>query len=270
MVRSQSRIDRLRREADTVFTRIETVEAALADARERDGDHWEDGLELSLETPDGEPIRVTLDVTESAAENGQRRYERAATLQAELDERRDVAGDLAVLPPDPVAVLVLSRLAAEGAATSRAVAGDLNVDHDRVHELCSDLAATELVATRGKDGGVTRYRLTDDGGDLWDHLDTKEGKATLLDLHEEMATLAGRLHSGGPDYPQLTAADLGMDRGHVRHLYAAMDAVGLVEPYEGSIIKGSERKLKPKDETHKKHTYYETTTVAERILRARE
>ncbi|MUV90360.1 DUF2250 domain-containing protein [Halapricum sp. CBA1109] len=40
-----------------------------------------------------------------------------------------------------------------------------------------------------------------------------------------------------------------------------------MQPYEGSIIKGSERKLSPKDETHKKHTYYVTTTVADRILR---
>ena len=52
-----------------------------------------------------------------------------------------------------------------------------------------------------------------------------------------------------------------------RPLYAAMDAVGLVQPYEGSIIKGSERKLSPKDETHKKHTYYVTTAVTDRILR---
>jgi len=40
-----------------------------------------------------------------------------------------------------------------------------------------------------------------------------------------------------------------------------------VTTYEGSTIKGSERKLKPKSETHRKHTYYVTTSVAEQLLR---
>lgn len=137
MVVSQARIDRLRREADTILTRTDTAEEALSRARQR-----------------------------------------AATLQSELDARREAAGDLAVFPLDPVAVLVFARFATDGAATSRTVAGAVDADHDRV-----------------------------------------------------------------------------------RTLYAAMDAVGLVEPYEGSIIKGSERKLSPKSETHKKHTSFVTTTV---------
>jgi hypothetical protein len=37
--------------------------------------------------------------------------------------------------------------------------------------------------------------------------------------------------------------------------------------YEGSTIKASEHKLKPKDETHRKHTDYVTTSVAEELLR---
>ncbi|WP_246986849.1 DUF2250 domain-containing protein [Halorientalis marina] len=37
--------------------------------------------------------------------------------------------------------------------------------------------------------------------------------------------------------------------------------------YEGSTVKASERKLKPKDETHRKHTEYVTTSVAEELLR---
>ncbi|WP_204366196.1 DUF2250 domain-containing protein [Halosimplex carlsbadense] len=45
----------------------------------------------------------------------------------------------------------------------------------------------------------------------------------------------------------------------MRHLYRALRLVGLVSEYEGSTIKASDRKLKPKDETHRKHTYYVTT-----------
>jgi predicted transcriptional regulator len=58
-----------------------------------------------------------------------------------------------------------------------------------------------------------------------------------------------------------------MDFEHARHCYRALRRVGLVTTYEGSIIKGTERKLKPKDETHRKHTYYVTTDVAEQLLR---
>ena len=46
-----------------------------------------------------------------------------------------------------------------------------------------------------------------------------------------------------------------------------METVDLATTYDGSIIKGTERKLKPKDETHRKHTYYVTTDLADRILR---
>lgn len=265
MVVSQSRIDRLRLEADTIFTRIETVEAALSAARESEGDHWETGeLPLALATPTGEEIEVTLDPAESAAENAQRRYERAADLQRRLEQRRADAGELAVLPPSPVAVLVLSTLATEGPSTSRAVAAATDLDHDRVREYCEEMAAAGLLRT---DESGRTYRLGHEGRSLWDHLDTREGKRQLLGLIDAMARLARRLWRGGPDYPTKTARDLGMDRGTVRTLYAAMRAVDVVEPYDGSIIKGSERKLSPKDETHKKHTYYVTTTVTDRILR---
>ena len=37
--------------------------------------------------------------------------------------------------------------------------------------------------------------------------------------------------------------------------------------YEGSTIKGTERSLKPKAETHRKHTYYVTTDRGEAVLR---
>ncbi|WP_218927075.1 DUF2250 domain-containing protein [Halosimplex pelagicum] len=65
----------------------------------------------------------------------------------------------------------------------------------------------------------------------------------------------------------MTAEELDMDFEHVRHLYRALRQVGLVTKYEGSTIKASERKLKPKDETHRKHTYYITTDRGEAVLR---
>jgi Uncharacterized protein conserved in archaea len=65
----------------------------------------------------------------------------------------------------------------------------------------------------------------------------------------------------------MTAEELDMGFEYVRHLYRALRRVGLVTEYEGSTIKASERKLKPKDETHRKHTYYITTDRAERMLR---
>jgi predicted transcriptional regulator len=58
-----------------------------------------------------------------------------------------------------------------------------------------------------------------------------------------------------------------MEFEYVRHLYRALRQVGLVTEYDGSTIKASERKLKPKDETHRKHTYYVSTDRADALLR---
>ena len=57
-----------------------------------------------------------------------------------------------------------------------------------------------------------------------------------------------------------------MEFEYVRHLYRALRQVGLVTEYEGSTIKATERKLKPKDETHRKHTYYITTDCGNEAL----
>ena len=65
----------------------------------------------------------------------------------------------------------------------------------------------------------------------------------------------------------MTANELDMDFEYVRHCYRALQRVGLLTEYEGSTIKASERKLKPKDETHRKHTYYVTTDRGEAALR---
>ncbi|WP_255190848.1 DUF2250 domain-containing protein [Natronobeatus ordinarius] len=227
MAVSRAEIERLRTEADTIFTRIDAVETALERARTESGDHWESGeLTLTLETPAGESIDVTLDLEASAAENAQRRYERAGTLEAELEERE-------------------------------AVAGELDAELTAIDGTCEELASSGLVAVDSAgDGGVTDYRLSETGEQLLAHLEKREGRVDFLRWLEDAATLARRLWRGGPDYPQLTAVEVGLDLGHVRQLYRAMEAVRLVETYDGSIIKGTERKLKPKTETHRKHTYY--------------
>ena len=68
----------------------------------------------------------------------------------------------------------------------------------------------------------------------------------------------------------MTAGELDMQFEDVRHLYRALRRVGLVTEYEGGTIKASERNLKPKDETHRKHTYYVTTDRGERVVPERD
>ena len=281
---SEAEIERLRLEADTIFTRIETVQSALDDARHSEGDHWDDEeLTLTLETPASEEVEVTLDLTRSAAENAQERYERAETLEEELAEREAVAGELAAVPPTPLAFLVLYHLDTVEGDYPRSMAGHLTADRKRTAETCEELV-TAGVLERIESGMLKRrdvklkkanethqhhtyYRLSREGDHLLRFLDEREGKENFLRWVDGAETLARRLSRGGPDYPRMTAEELDRDYETVRRLYRAMRRVGLVTTYEGSIIKGTERKLKPKDETHRKHTYYVTTGVTDRILR---
>lgn len=284
MVVSRAEIERLRTEADTIFTRIQTVEDALERARNEDGEHWESGeLTLELETPTGEAIDVTLALEESAAENAQRRYERAGELEATLEEREAVAGELAQVPPEPLAFLILYHLNDVKGDYPRSMSGHLNADRKRTADTCEELVDSGMLE-RIESGMLKRrdvklkralethqhhtyYRLSRDGDHLLRFLEERDGKENFLRWIGDAKTLARRLSRGGPDYPRMTAEELEMEFEYVRRLYRAMQRVGLVTTYEGSIIKGTERKLKPKDETHRKHTYYVTTDVADRILR---
>jgi len=91
----RAEIDRLRLEADTIMTRYQRVEAALDRARSEPGEHWECGeLSVTLETPRGEQIEVTLDFERDPAGNAEARYERAKELEAELERRQQVVGQL--------------------------------------------------------------------------------------------------------------------------------------------------------------------------------
>jgi len=87
---SQAEIDQLRMEANTIMTRIQRVDTALEQARSEEGSHWDKReLTLTVETPQGEEIDVTLDLDEDAANNAQTRYEAAKELEA--GELGDVA-----------------------------------------------------------------------------------------------------------------------------------------------------------------------------------
>ena len=281
---SQAEIDRLRLEADTIMTRYQQVEQALTRARSESGEHWETGtLTVTLDTPRGEPIDVALDLDADPASNAQRRYERAKELEAELDRKEDIVGQLAPLPTDPVAYLLCYHLDAVEGNYPRSMAGHLDAQRGHVEELCQTME-TAGILERVESGTVkqrrvkakqadevrqhhTYYRLSRDGDHLLRLLDELEGQVNVLRHLPDGHTLVQRLARGGPDYPRMTAEELDMDFEYVRHLYRALRQIGLVTEYEGATIKGAERKLKPKDETHRKHTYYVTTDRGEHALR---
>lgn len=281
---SQAEVDRLRLEADTIMTRYGTVEAALERAREESGDHWETNeVPVTLETPRGESIDVVLAFDEDPAENAQRRYERAKELEAELERQREIVGQLAPLPADPVAYLICYHLDRVEGNYPRSMAGHLDATRSEVEDLCTDME-TAGVLERVESGTVkqrrvkakqadevrqhhTYYRLSRQGDHLLRFLDEREGAVNVLRHLPDGRTIVERLARGGPDYPRMTAAELDLSFEYVRHLYRALRRIGLVTEYQGSTIKAAERKLKPKDETHRKHTYYVTTDRAETVLR---
>jgi predicted transcriptional regulator len=281
---SQAEIDRLRLEADTIMTRYQQVEDALETARTESGDHWETGeLTITLDTPHGEAIDVTLELDADPASNAQSRYERAKELEAELERKQQIVGQLAPLPADPVAYLVCYHLDAVEGNYPRSMAGHLDAERTHVESLCQEMETAGLLE-RVESGTVkqrrvkakqadevrqhhTYYRLSRDGDHLLRFLDEREGQINVLRHLPDGQTLVRRLARGGPDYPRMTAEELEMEFEYVRHLYRALRQVGLVTEYEGSTIKGTERKLKPKDETHRKHTYYITTDRGDDVLR---
>lgn len=280
---SETEIDRLRLEADTIMTRYQSVEAALTEARETDGDHWEAGeLTVELDSPHGESIKITLDLHADPAANAEIRYERAKELEAELAQQRQLVGQLAPLPADPVAYLICYHLNRVEGNYPRSMAGHLDADRSHVESLCEEMKQAGLVE-RVESGTVkqrrvkakqadevrqhhTYYRLSREGDHLLRFLREREGQLNVLRHLPDGQRIVRRLARGGPDYARMTAEAFEMEFEYVRHLYRTLRQVGLITEYEGSTIKASERKLKPKDETHRKHTYYVTTDRAESVL----
>ncbi|XGI84433.1 DUF2250 domain-containing protein [Halorutilales archaeon Cl-col2-1] len=281
---SQKEIETLRQEAQTIFTRIDEVNGALEDARKKEGDHWDDGsLDLSLKTPSGDEIEVELDLDKDAAENAQERYEEAKEMEEVLEEKKEVEGELAGAPSDPLAYLILYHLKKVKGDYPRSMAMNLDAERKDVVDLCDQLESAGLIE-RIESGMLKRrkvklkrslethqhhtyYRLSREGDHLLRFLEEDDGKESFLRKVDNALTVARRISEGGPDYPRMTSEDLDLDLGHVRKLYKAMVLAGVAETYDGSIIKGKERKLKPKDETHRKHTYYVTTRDVDLILR---
>jgi predicted transcriptional regulator len=281
---SRAEIDRIRLEADTIMTRYQQVEQALDRARSESGDHWESGeLTVTLSTPRGESIDVALALDADPASNAQSRYERAKDLEAELERKQKIVGQLAPLPADPVAYLICYHLDAVEGNYPRSMAGHLDAERSHVESLCQEMETAGMLE-RVESGTVkqrhvkakqadevrqhhTYYRLSQDGDHLLRFLDESDGQRNVLRHLPDGKALVQRLARGGPDYPRMTADELDMEFEYVRHLYRALRQVGLVTEYKGSTIKGTERKLKPKDETHRKHTYYVTTDSGDEVLR---
>ena len=281
---AQGESDRLRLEADTIMTRYQQVQQALEQARSEAGDHWETGeLTVTLDTPEGDPIDLTLDLDADPAGNAQTRYERAKELEAERERKAQIVGQLAPLPADPVAYLICYHLDAVEGNYPRSMAGHLDAEHKQVVELCKKMETAGLLE-RVESGTVkqrnvkakaadevrqhhTYYRLSREGDHLLRFLDDAEGQLNVLRHLPDGHTLVKRLARGGPDYARMSADELEMEFEYVRHLYRALRQVGLVKKYEGSTIKGTERTLKPKSETHRKHTYYVATDRGDEVLR---
>jgi len=281
---SEAEIERLKLEADTIMTRYQQVDQALTEARDTDGDHWDEGeLTVTVETPHGEPIEITLDFHADVASNAQSRYEQAKELEAELEQKRQVVGQLAPLAVDPVAYLILYHLDRVEGNYPRSMAGHLDAERGAVEDLCKEMVRAGLLE-RVESGTVkqrrvkakqadevrqhhTYYRLSREGDHLLRFLSEREGQLNVLRHLPDGQRLVRRLSRGGPDYARMTADELNMEFEYVRHLYRALRQVGLVTEYDGSTIKASERKLKPKDETHRKHTYYVSTDRADVLVR---
>lgn len=281
---SEAEIERLRREAETIMTRYQRVEDALESARQQDGDHWEAGeLEVTLDSPQGTPLELALDLHADPATNAETRYERAKELEAKLEQQRNVVGQLAPLPSHPVAYLLCYHLDTVEGNYPRSMAGHLDAERSHVENLCEEMVQVELLE-RVESGTVkqrnvkakqadevrqhhTYYRLSRAGDHMLRFLGDREGQLNVLRHLPDGQQLVRRLARGGPDDARMTAEELSMDFEYVRHLYRALRRVGLVTEYEGGTIKASERTLKPTAETNRKHPYYRTTDRAERLLR---
>ncbi len=281
---SKKEVKRLRKEAQTIFSNLGEIEEKLREARHEKGDHWEKGeLQLSLESPKGEEIKVELDLDKSASENAETRYEKVKDMEDELKRKKKVEGELVDAPPTPLTFMILDHLKLVKGDYPRSISKNLDADKDRIVDLCQKMEERGLL-DRIPSGMIKRkkvklkrslethqhhtyYQLSENGDHLLRFLETEDGKKSFLIKMDNARKIAKRLWKGGPDYFRNTSEDLDINLKKTRQIYKAMMIAGIVETYDGSIIKGRERKLKPKKETHRKHTYYITTDKAELILR---
>ena len=275
---SQSEIERLKLEADTIMTRYQEVEQTLDRARNEAGEHWEtEEIETTLETPNGEEIDVTLDLHANPARNAQARYDQVAELEAEQERRQQIADQLDPLPADPVAYLICYHLDAVEGNYPKSIAGHLDAERSQIRTLCKEMKQSGLLE-RIESGTVkqrrvkakmadevrqhhTYYRLSRDGDHLLRFLSKREGKVNALRHLPDGKAIVQRLSRTGPDSPRTTAAEWEMEFEYVRHLYRALRRVGLVTQCNGEPIDGEARSAMD-------HTYYAATETGDELLEA--
>jgi len=277
----RAEIERLRLEADTIVTRYAQVEQALEQARSEAGEHWDTGeLALTLETPGGEEIDMTVDLDVDPASAAQMRYDRATELEADLQRRERVADQLAPLPADPVAYLLCYHLDRVEGNYPRSMAGHLDADRSHVEARCEEMEAAGLLE-RVESGTVkqrrvkakqadevrqhhTYYRLSREGDHLLRFLAEREGQVNALRHLPDGRRIVDRLARDGPSAPRLTAADLDCGFEQARHLYRALHRVGLVTTDDGDPPRrGEDEPSKPTSGST--HTYYVLTDRGETV-----
>ncbi len=156
---SQSEVERLKLEADTIMTRYQEVEQALERARGEDGEHWEAAeIEMTLETPHGDEIDVVLDLHANPARNAQTRYDQVAELEAERERQRQIADRLDPLPADPVAYLICYHLDAVEGNYPKSIAGHLEAERGQVRALCKEMEQSGVL-DRVESGTVKQRRV---------------------------------------------------------------------------------------------------------------
>jgi predicted transcriptional regulator len=273
---SRQEIERLRLEADTILTRLQSIRDALEQERS-ESDDWEGTVELTLETPQGDAIDVTLPLDGDPARAAQKRYERAKKLEPRLERRQQVDDQLTPMPADPLASLVCYHLDAVEGNYPKSMAGHLDAERGAVESLCKQLESAGLLE-RVESGTVkqrrvkakqadevrqhhTYYRLSRAGDHLLRFLSTEEGAQNVLWHLPDGRTLVERLVEDGPNSPRETASDSEEAFETIRHRYRALARVGLLRKTRVSDSEGSD--TAGDDATH---TYYEPTETAVRLL----
>jgi predicted transcriptional regulator len=281
---SQGEIDRLRLEADTIMTRYEQVEQALERARKRSGDQWETGeLPVTLESPTGESLTVTLDFDADPATNAQSRYERANELEAALERKQRVVERLKPLPAHPVAYLICYHLNHVDGNYPKSMAGYLEAARSRVEDLCKEMDSAGILE-RIESGTVkqrnvkakqadevrqhhTYYRLSREGDHLLRFLSEREGQLNVLRHLPDGQTIVQQLVDDGPSSPRLTAESRDLQFEYVRHLYRALRQVGLVVEHDDSPARENRHESRTSADDERDHTYFAATDRADDVLR---
>ena len=274
---SQSEIEQLKLEADTIVTRYQEVEQALERARNEDGKHWEtEEIEMTLETPHGEEIGVLLDLHANPAENAQVRYDQVTELEAERERRQQIADQLGPLPADPVAYLICYHLDAVEGNYPKSIAGHLDAERGQVRTLCKEMERSGLLE-RVESGTVkqrrvkakladevrqhhTYYRLSREGDHLLRFLSECEGKVNVLRHLPDGRAILQRLSHTGSDSPRMIAAEWEKEFEYVRHLCRALRRVGLVAQCDSEPGNGEARSAD--------QMYYLTTETGNEVLEA--